>query len=154
MCQAPFSLLDGHQWAILLLLSRSFCANHPCEDDHGGKVFSTVRGTEQALNKCQLTGLLFSWAQDTIQDTHAHDLQSAKQLGVMVINPALQVRKLATWGGVFAHSSSFFFLYNRQILYFYMRNSVCSKHITHITHFSNSSLKPTIFSLYHISGNH
>jgi len=56
---------------------------------------STVAGTEQALDKCQLIGLFFSWAPDTMQDTRAHDLQSAKQLGVVVINPALRVRKQA-----------------------------------------------------------
>lgn len=46
--------------------------------DHGCKVFSTVAGTEQALDKRHLTGLLFGQVPDTMQDTRTHDLQSAK----------------------------------------------------------------------------
>lgn len=46
--------------------------------DHGYKVFSTVARTEQALDKCQFTGLLFSQEPDTIQESRTLDLQSAR----------------------------------------------------------------------------
>lgn len=86
------------------------------------QIFSTVAGTQQALDKCQLMGLSFSQVPDT-----AHMISNLRH------SPSFMLEETgAKGGGGFARSGPFYFLYRRQIQHFCMRSPVCSKHITNI----------------------